>query len=126
MNIYVGNLVDDITEDELKGVFSGFGEISGVNIVKKKTSGQSKCFAFIEMPNKEEADKAIKDLNESELKGSKIKVNEAKQREGRQQRRFSGNLSQRRFGSDFQQSRHTGGRSQNKPGGNRPSRKPGV
>lgn len=87
MNIYVGNLSYAVTEDELKGVFSEFGEVSNVNIITDKYSGQSKGFGFVEMPNDSEADEAIKALNESELKGRTIKVNQAKPRDERPQRR---------------------------------------
>ena len=87
MNIYVGNLHYSVTEDDLKDVFSEFGEVSSVNIIKDKFSGQSKGFGFVEVPNNSEADKAIKALNESELKGRNIKVNQAKPREQRSQRR---------------------------------------
>jgi RNA recognition motif-containing protein len=87
MNIYIGNLPYNVTEDELKDLFSEFGEVSSVSIIMDKFSGQSKGFGFIEMPNNSEADKAIKALNESELKGRNIKVNQAKPREQRPQRK---------------------------------------
>ena len=87
MNIYVGNLHYSVTEDDLKDVFSEFGEVSSVNIIKDKFSGQSKGFGFVEVPNNSEADKAIKALNGSELKGRSIKVNQAKPRSERSQRR---------------------------------------
>lgn len=87
MNIYVGNLPYGVTEDDLKEAFSEHGEVESVNIITDKFSGQSKGFGFIEMPNNSEADKAIKALNESELKGRNIKVNQAKPREQRPQRK---------------------------------------
>ncbi|GBE36867.1 RNA recognition motif [bacterium BMS3Bbin07] len=86
MNIYVGNLPYDVTEDELKGLFSEFGEVSTVNIITDKYSGQSKGFGFVEMPNDSEAEEAIKALDGSELKGRNIKVNQAKPRGERPQR----------------------------------------
>ncbi len=87
MNIYVGNLAYSVTKDDLKDAFSEFGEVSNVDIITDKYSGESKGFGFIEMPNNPEADKAIKALNESELKGRNIKVNQAKPREERPKRR---------------------------------------
>ena len=80
MNIYVGDLSYDVTEDDLKAVFSEFGEVDSVNIIKDKFSGRSKGFGFVEMPNNSEADKAIAALNGTELKGRNLKVNQAKPR----------------------------------------------
>ncbi len=80
MNIYVGDLSHDVTEDDLKAVFSEFGEVDSVNIIKDKFSGRSKGFGFVEMPNNSEADKAIEALNGTELKGRNLKVNQAKPR----------------------------------------------
>ncbi|GMT47263.1 MAG: RNA-binding protein [bacterium] len=87
MNIYVGNLPYNVTEDELKELFSEFGEVSTVNIITDKFSGQSKGFGFVEMTNDSEADEAIKALDGTELKGRNIKVNQAKPRGERPQRR---------------------------------------
>ena len=80
MNIYVGNLPYTVTEDELKAVFAEFGEIDGVTIITDKSSGQSKGFGFVEMPNNSEADQAIEALNGSLLQGRALKVNQAKPR----------------------------------------------
>ena len=88
MNIYVGNLSYEVTEDEIKDLFSPHGEISSLSIIKDKYSGQSKGFGFVEMPNQAEAEEAIKALNESELKGRNIKVNQAKPKEERPKRRY--------------------------------------
>lgn len=83
MNIYVGNLPFTITEEELQSAFAEFGEVSSVSIIKDKFSGQSKGFGFIEMPSDSEADAAIKALNEREMKGRNLRVNQAKPREER-------------------------------------------
>jgi RNA recognition motif-containing protein len=80
MNIYLGQLPYNVNEDELREIFSEFGEIASLNLVKDRFSGQSKGFGFIEMPNNSEADKAIKALNKSMLKGREIKVNQAEER----------------------------------------------
>ena len=87
MNIYVGSLSYDVTEYEVRDVFSPYGEISNISIIKDKFSGKSKGFGFVEMPKQEEAEEAIKCLDESEMKGRNIKVNEAKPREERPKRR---------------------------------------
>ena len=87
MNMYVGNLSYSVTENDLKDAFSEFGEVASVNIIMDKFSGQSKGFGFVDMPNNSEADKAIKALNGSELKGRNIKVNQAKPRGERSSRR---------------------------------------
>ncbi len=87
MNIYVGNLPYNVTEDELKELFSQFGEVATVNLIKDRFSGQSKGFGFIDMPSNAEADQAIKALNHSQLKGRDIKVNQAEQRSKKPRRR---------------------------------------
>jgi RNA recognition motif-containing protein len=87
MNIYVGNLPYGVTEDELQNAFSEFGEVSSVKIITDRYSGQSKGFGFVEMPNNSEADEAINSLNESQLKGRSIKVNQARPRGGKPQGR---------------------------------------
>ena len=87
MNIYVGNLAYSVTKDDLKDAFSEFGEVSNVDIITDKYSGESKGFGFVEMANNSEAEKAIKELNDSEIKGRNIKVNQAKPREDRPKRR---------------------------------------
>lgn len=87
MNMYVGNLSFSVTEDDLKAVFSEFGEVVSVNIIKDKYSGKSKGFGFVEMPDNSEADKAIKSLNGSNLQGRDIKVNQATPRGERSPRR---------------------------------------
>jgi len=87
MNIYVGNLPYNVTEEELREAFSEFGEVSSVSVIMDKYSGQSKGFGFVEMENNSEAEEAIKALNESSLKGRNIKVNQAKPRDKRPQGR---------------------------------------
>ena len=83
MNIYVGNLVFDVSEDDLRGAFEQFGEITEVRLIMDKFSGKSKGFGFIEMPSKEEALKAIEEMNGKEFKGRDLKVNEAKPKNDR-------------------------------------------
>ncbi|MEW6441071.1 MAG: RNA-binding protein [bacterium] len=80
MNIYVGNLSFDVTEDELRNLFEAFGQVSSANIIKDKFSGQSRGFGFVEMPNKSEAQAAIAGLNGKDVKGRKLNANEARPR----------------------------------------------
>ncbi len=80
MNIYVGNLPNSVNENDLREVFQAFGEVSTAAVIKDKFSGESRGFGFVEMPNKDEAEKAISMLNGKDLKGRTAKVNEAKPR----------------------------------------------
>ena len=81
MKIYVGNMPYGVTEEDLKQSFSAFGEVTSVTIIKDKMSGQSKGFGFIEMASAEEGQAAISGMNEKELKGRKLNVNEARPRQ---------------------------------------------
>lgn len=80
MNIYVGNINFDTTDDGLQAAFAAFGEVESVNVIKDRDSGRSRGFAFVEMPVDEEANKAISGLNETDLDGRTIKVNKARPR----------------------------------------------
>ena len=81
MNIYVGNLSLDVTDQELQEAFKAFGQVTSVvNIIKDRYSGRSRGFGFVEMPVKAEAQEAIKGLNGKELKGRTLTVNEARPR----------------------------------------------
>ena len=84
MNIYVGNLSYQSTEDDVRKAFEAFGTVATVNIITDKYSGASKGFGFVEMPNREEATAAIDGLNGTDLDGRSINVSEARPRgEGR-------------------------------------------
>ena len=87
MKLYVGNLAYSVTESDLKEAFTEFGDVSEVSLITDRSTGQSKGFGFVEMPNNAEADAAIKALNETSLKGRNIKVNQAKPKGDRPQRR---------------------------------------
>jgi RNA recognition motif-containing protein len=87
MNIYVGNLSYQLTEEELKGVFEEFGQVTSVNIIRDRYSGQSKGFGFIEMPEQTEAETAIEKLDGTLVKGRNIRVNKAREREDRPSRK---------------------------------------
>ena len=80
MNIYVGKLPYEVTEEDLQLAFEPFGQVDSVTIIKDKFSGQSKGFGFVEMPSEAEAQSAIVGLNGTELKGRTLNVNEARPR----------------------------------------------
>jgi RNA recognition motif-containing protein len=80
MNIYVGNLPHELTEEELRQAFETFGEVTSAKIITDKFSGASRGFGFVEMPTKAEAQAAITGLNGTELKGRTLNVNEARPR----------------------------------------------
>ena len=78
MNIYVGNLNYNLSEDELEKVFSSYGEVASVKIIRDKYTDQSKGFGFIEMATDADAQKAIDELNGTEVKGRELRVNQAR------------------------------------------------
>lgn len=78
MNIYCGNLPYNVVEEDLKEIFEEYGEITSVKIINDKLTGRSKGFGFVEMENDDEARKAIEELNNAELSGRNIKVNESR------------------------------------------------
>jgi len=80
MNIYVGNLSRQVTEEDLREAFEAFGQVATVTIIKDKFSGESRGFGFVEMSTKDEAQSAITGLNGKELKGRTLNVNEARPR----------------------------------------------
>jgi RNA recognition motif-containing protein len=84
MNIYVGNLSQEVKEEELSELFSQHGKVSSAKVIRDMFTQESRGFGFVEMPAQAEAMKAIESLNTFELKGKKIVVNEARpQRERR-------------------------------------------
>lgn len=80
MNIYVGNLSWSMTDEDLNSLFSQFGAVSSAKILKEKNTGRSKGFGFVEMEDEESAKAAIASLNESEVQGRKLIVNESQPR----------------------------------------------
>lgn len=84
MNIYVGNLPREATEEEIRKAFEAFGQVASVTIIKDKFSGESRGFGFVEMPSNTEAQAALEGLNGKELMGRTLTINEARPRsEGR-------------------------------------------
>lgn len=78
MNIYVGNLNYKASDNDLRELFAAHGEVTSANIIQDRASGRSKGFGFVEMPNDDEAEKAIEALDGSDMQGRNIKVNQAR------------------------------------------------
>jgi RNA recognition motif-containing protein len=106
MNIYVGNLSAEVTEDELRQEFTAFGQVSSVNIMKDKHSGRSRGFAFVEMPTVSEGQAAVAGLKGKTLDDRTLDVSEARPRSdkggggsygGRKGGRFGGGGRRRRY-----------------------------
>lgn len=83
MNIYVGNLSPEVSEEALREAFEAFGKIESVRIIMDRFTGKSRGFGFVEMPEQAEAEAAIEGLNETELQGKTITVNVARPRSER-------------------------------------------
>ena len=90
MNIYVGNISSQLTEEEMNKEFSSYGELTSVRIMKDRYTGENRGFGFVEMPKEEEAEAAIAGLNGKELKGKELKVNKARPRTENSRRGGSG------------------------------------
>jgi len=91
MNIYVGNLAWGMTEEKLKEMFEGYGDVESARIITDRDSGRSKGFGFVEMNNDTEGQKAIDALNGKEVDGRGLRVNEARPRtenNGTKRRRY--------------------------------------
>ena len=82
-NIFVGNLSFSSTEDAVRGMFEQYGAIDRVSIITDRDTGRSRGFAFVEMPNDAEAERAINALNGSDCGGRRLNVNEARPKEER-------------------------------------------
>jgi RNA recognition motif-containing protein len=80
MNIYVGNLSTDVSDDELREAFEAFGEVRSINIVRDRESGESRGFGFVQMPSSTEGRAAIEGMNDKDLKGKTVNVAEARPR----------------------------------------------
>ena len=78
MNIYVGNLARDVSDSELQELFEAYGRVYSTKIIRDLFSGESKGFGFVEMNNKDEAQKAMDELNTKDFKGKKLVINEAR------------------------------------------------
>ena len=78
VEIYVGNLSYDMTDEQLRGLFAKYGVVQSGRVITHKPTGKSKGFGFVEMPNRPEAEAAIKALHDAEIQGRKLRVNEAR------------------------------------------------
>jgi len=96
MNIYVGNLSRDATEEDLRKAFEAFGQVTSAKIITDKFTGDSRGFGFVEMPDNPEAQSAISGLDGKDLKGRTLKINEARPR--RDDRRGGGGFNRGGFG----------------------------
>lgn len=86
MNIYVGNLSFNATEQDLEDAFGEYGDVVSVNIIKDRETGRSRGFAFVEMRDGKEGKDAIEGVNLKEIAGRSVTVNEARPREERRDR----------------------------------------
>ena len=94
MNIYVGNLSYEVTDEDLREAFAAFGQVSSARVIRDRDSGRSRGFGFVEMPTQAEAQAAIQGLNGKDLKGRALNVNEARPRP---ERRGGGGGGRRRY-----------------------------
>jgi RNA recognition motif-containing protein len=107
--IYVGNLAYSTTEEALRTLFSKFGGVVSVEVIKDRDTGSSKGFAFVEMSSQSEASKAISSLNETTLEDRAIKVNFAKPREERPRSNSYSDSSYRGYGNKSSGGKNRGG-----------------
>jgi RNA recognition motif-containing protein len=98
MNIYVGNLSWGLKDQDLANLFTPFGEVASAKIVMDKFTQRSKGFGFVEMPNDEQAQAAIAQLNGSEIEGRNLVVNESRPKEGGSGNGGGGGFKKRSFG----------------------------
>jgi RNA recognition motif-containing protein len=88
MNIYVGNLSYGTNDQILEELFTEFGEVTSARVISDRDTGRSKGFGFVEMSSQEDANNAINELNDKEVDGRKLRVNEARPKEDRPRRRY--------------------------------------
>lgn len=83
MNIYVGNLAQAVSEDTLRDLFQEFGTVTSIKLIKDRETGMPRGFAFVDMPEQQQAQQAIDSLNGHELEGQRLRINEARERDAR-------------------------------------------
>lgn len=93
MNIYVGNLAREVSEQDLENAFSSYGSVKSTKIIRDMFSGESRGFGFVEMNGTKEGQAAINELNSKELKGKKLIVNEARPKTNTRDRNSGGGRS---------------------------------
>jgi cold-inducible RNA-binding protein len=109
MNIYVGNLSFDATEEEVRELFAAFGQVASVSLIKDKFTGRPRGFGFVEMSSDSEAQKAIQELNGKDFKGRSMTINQARPRENSGYGRGGGYGGDRRGGSNRDRRGQPGG-----------------
>jgi RNA recognition motif-containing protein len=119
MNIYVGNLSWQMTDEDLRTLFEQYGSVTSAKIVKDKVSGRSKGFGFVEMPDDTEAQNALSSLYDSEVLGRKIIVNEAQPKPQNGGTGGGGGFKKRSFGGGGSGGSSGGGGGYKKGGFNR-------
>lgn len=90
MNIYVSNLSFDVQDEDLKGFFTPYGEVTSAKVINDRETGKSRGFGFVEMTDQTASEKAIAELNDSSVDGRSIKVMEAKPREDKPRNNYGG------------------------------------
>lgn len=98
MNMYIGNLAREVTDEDLRGAFEVYGAVASAKVIRDNVSGISRGFGFVEMPNNSEADTAMKALNGQDLKGSMLKISEARPKS---EKRRGGKGGNRRGGGQY-------------------------
>ncbi len=81
VNIYVGNLSYEASDEDLRAAFDPFGQVTTARVIKDRETGRSRGFGFVEMPNADEARKAIAGVNNQDVAGRPVRVNEARPRD---------------------------------------------
>ena len=97
MNIYIGNMSYNTTEEQLREAFENYGEVTSVNIIKDKYTGEPRGFAFVEMPDSSAATSAISGLNGQDLNGRALNINEARPRNDNRNRGGRGGGNRGRY-----------------------------
>ena len=102
MTIYIGNLNYEASEQDIKELFSKFGEVSSVKLIKDNATGRSKGFGFVEMADASISKRAISELHETEFMSRNIVVNEARPKSNNERSSFGGNRGgNKSFGNSF-------------------------
>lgn len=108
MDVFVGNLPPDVGADDLREIFEKFGEVKEVRLIKDPPSGRFKRYAFVDMPSQEQAEKAIEEMDGTDLKDMTLTVSEAKpkrprrrkSKKKRKQRKRAGKARRRVYGGE--------------------------
>lgn len=117
MNIFVGSLPFSLSEADLRESFEAYGPVDSVKIITDKITGRSKGFGFVEMPNEEEGQKAIDELNGATVQGRAIVVNKSEPRPGGERKSFGGNSRPGGFNRDSRPGGDRGGYNRGGSGG---------